>query len=246
MNSEILLPLSPELSLLCSSVRILCTTKAFCSFLLPSVIVMFNSDFFFKGCYFTPLSSLLKKPFQWFCPHFPLQQIIFTTTQRVIHLSLFQLSLLLQAILYRDIWERYQIAYSDILNDLQNMYTMYFFAVIVFFVLSFSNLTIMLIIFSDYVLIMATESSHGLKALMRKKSWASYVHERNTIWACSLVSNFSDIHTLQRTGSCSMIMSWSIPMTPQFLFHSKFHAVISHKHSLFCQFKMFLPCYDGG
>lgn len=162
-----------------------------------------------------------------------------------IHLSLFQLSLLLQAILYRDIWERYQIAYSDILNDLQNMYTMYFFAVIVFFVLSCSNLTIMLIIFSDYVLIMATESSHGLKALMRKKSWASYVHERNTIWACSLVSNFSDIHTLQRTGSCSMIMSWSIPMTPQFLFHTKFHTVISHKYSLFCQFKMFLPCYDG-
>lgn len=147
MNSEILLPLSPELSLLCSSVRILCTTKAFCSFLLPSAIVMFNSDFFFKGCYFTPLSSLLKKPFQWFCPHFPLQQIIFTTTQRVIHLSLFQLSLLLQAILYRDIWERYQIAYSDILNHLQNMYTTYFFAVIVFFALSCSNLTIMLIFF---------------------------------------------------------------------------------------------------
>lgn len=113
----------------------------------PLQLSCLTQTFFFKGCYFTPLSSLLKKPFQWFCPHFPLQQIIFTTTQRVIHLSLFQLSLLLQAIIYRDIWERYQIAYSDILNHLQNMYTTYFFAVIVFFVLSCSNLTIMLIFF---------------------------------------------------------------------------------------------------
>lgn len=99
----------------------------------------------------------------------------------------------MQAILYRDIWECYQIAYSDILNDLQNMYTMYFFAVIVFFVFSCSNL-IMLIIFFwlcsyyghwklSWVKSSHEKKSHGLATFMKEIQ-----HEHAPLFQISQIS----------------------------------------------------------